>query len=72
MTKIVKSQQDDEECQKLKTLIMNGWDNKKTLQTNIKSYFQYQDKLSINESLIVRILISANQRKKALEALHLG
>jgi len=75
MAKIVESQQNDEECQKLKTLIMNGWSNKKTLQTNIKQYFQYQDKLSINEGVIMygpRILIPANQRKEALEALHLG
>lgn len=53
MAKLVKDQQNNEECHKLKSFIMNSWDSKKTLQMNIKSYFQYQDKLSINEGLIM-------------------
>lgn len=42
MTKLLKDRQNDEEYQNIKALIINGWDDKKILQSNIKPYFQYQ------------------------------
>lgn len=72
---LLKSQQNDEECRKIKEYIKNGWENKKKAEANIKPYFQYQDNLSINNGLIMfgpRVLVPRERRKEALEALHLG
>ncbi|RLU18028.1 hypothetical protein DMN91_010270 [Ooceraea biroi] len=75
MAKLVVSQQNDEECKILQKLILNGWNNKQKLEADMKPYFSYYDKLSVNEGVIMfgpRVLMPKEQRKEALEALHLG
>jgi len=53
LAKMLQNQQDDTTCQKLKDLIITGWDNKKKLEENLKPSLQHQDNLSINERLIM-------------------
>lgn len=75
ITKIIQGQRTDETCKKLQKLIMDGWEDKRKLDIDVKLYYQFQDTLTVNEGIIMRgtrIIISKNLRGEALRALHLG
>lgn len=75
LSKLLQSQQNDSVCIKIKSLIIKGWSDKKNLEENLKPYFQYRNNLSVIGGVIMfgpRVLVPTDQRKEALEALHLG
>lgn len=75
LSKILKSQQEDEICSKLKEYTVKGWPDKKNLPSNLTNYYEYRYDFSMFNDLLlkdIRIVIPKELHHEVLNFIHLG